>query len=360
MTHFAPHLQQGDIVNPFPGLTRLEATLGHPITTRIGSNESMAIEGHPLEQGLAELAALARYYPDPYAYALRERAAALCHVTPHEVLFDAGADSLLHLFLRLRCQAGDTVITTAGTYPTFKYFAQGLGLNLIEVPYHDEGSTLTHALEALAESAHTHRAALVYLANPDNPTGSYHPITAIQAFRAALPPETFLLLDEAYIDFCTEAHETGCLDHSARIRTLSKAYGLAGLRIGYAIAPADIIAKADQIRIQFALSSPAQRAAQLVFDTPTLAPRLIAQTIALRTQLADGLRTQGCDVLPSETNFVTIRYASAEQAAAVQRSLWSAQTAVHRPPHPAVQHLIRVTAHPDALSPSVIAALSPP
>jgi histidinol-phosphate aminotransferase len=99
---------------------------GHRIKTRIGSNESLPDPVSPLAGELGKaLAEMARLYPDPYAHALRERAAKLNGVSPAEVLFDTGADSLILLALRLTCNPGDAVVTTAGTYPSFRYFAEG-------------------------------------------------------------------------------------------------------------------------------------------------------------------------------------------------------------------------------------------
>ena len=143
-----------------------------------------------------------------------------------------------------------------------------------------------------------------------------------------------------------------------RLRTLSKAYALAGLRVGYAIAPPDIVAKADQIRPQFALSSFAQLAAQTVMDDPDYSRQLIAATIHLRDKLADALRARDLVVMPSHTNFVCIAYRDAASSEAIHRQLLSDGIAVHRPPHPAVRHLLRVTAQPQALSAKVMAALA--
>ena len=111
MTRYARHLQQRTIVNPFQGLPRLEAAIGRRIVSRIGSNESMPIAGHPLATQWGEaLYELARLYPDPYATAIRERAATLNGVDAANVVVDAGADSLIALFLRARVSPGDVVV----------------------------------------------------------------------------------------------------------------------------------------------------------------------------------------------------------------------------------------------------------
>ncbi|QEL57274.1 pyridoxal phosphate-dependent aminotransferase [Chromobacterium paludis] len=362
MPHYARHLEHHTIVNPFPGIAKLEAALGHKVASRLGANESLVRVDSPLLAQWGEaLAELARLYPDPYALALRERAARLHGVEASQVLFDAGADSLILLALRLRCNAGDAVVCSAGTYPTFRYFAEGVGARILEVPYRQQGIGLRPDLARLCEVAQAERAVALYLANPDNPTGHYWSAADIQALRQQLPTHTMLILDEAYVDFCVapqEAPPAGVLPNTLRLRTLSKAYGLAGLRIGFALASADIIAKADQIRPQYALSGLAQHAAALVFDDPDYSRQLVQATLQLRDKLETALRGRDLTVLPSHTNFVAVLYPNAAAAEDIQRRLLADGVAVHRPPHPALRHLLRVTAQPPALSSKVLDALA--
>lgn len=361
MTRFAHHLQQQTINNPFPGIVRLEAALGHPVTARLGSNECAPQDDSPLARLGGQLAELARLYPDPYAHALRELAAAGNGVRAANVVFDTGADSLILLALRLFCSVGDTVVTSAGSYPTFNYFAQGQGLHVVEVPYASGGDRLAPDLAALADAVRRYGARLVYLANPDNPSGHYWSADAVQSFKSALPADCVLLLDEAYVDFCVDVADApppGVLDGVIRLRTLSKAYALAGLRVGYAIAAEDVVDKADQIRPQFALSSVAQLAAQAVLEDRAFSTRLVADTVALRERLAAALTARGACVLPSRTNFVALCYASADEALTRQRALLQQGIAVHRPPHPAMQRLLRLTAQQQALDEAVLAALT--
>ena len=199
----------------------------------------------------------------------------------------------------------------------------------------------------------------MYLANPDNPTGHYHSHTEIERFRLSLPSDSILLLDEAYLEFTSpDPVRSIALTNTIRLRTLSKAYALAGLRIGYAIAPADIIAKADEIRPQFALSGLAQAAGQLALSAQTEVMRLLKTTINLRETLRARLIERGLIVLPSWTNFLSIRYPDSADSEAVQRQLFNQGIAVHRPIHPAVSQLLRVTVHPFALTDTVIDTLA--
>lgn len=353
MATFVPHLQH-PIINPFPGIRTLEQQLGHAVPTRIGSNESPPYPAHPVAQ--LNLADCAPYYPDPYARDLRQQLAERWGTNADCIAVDAGADALLLLFLRLFCQVGDAVVLTAGSYPTFPYFARGCGVSLFECPYHPK--TLQHDLTALAAAAEQHQAKLVYVANPDNPTGSVYSFAEIAAFRARLPAETFLLLDEAYIDFYQDSEQGTILPNTARVRTFSKAYALAGMRVAYVLAEPEVIAKADQIRIQFAVSHPAQLAALAALADPAWSRGLVAHSIALRDQLAQALQQLDYCVLPSATNFVCVVLPQIEQAQAIQRRLWQDGIAIHRPPHPASAHLLRISAHPAALTPAFLSVFA--
>jgi histidinol-phosphate aminotransferase len=361
MTRFSRHLQEHTIQNPFQGMVRLERSLGHPIGARIGSNESLPLDNPALLDLLGPAGIeLARLYPDPYAHELRKIAAQINQVNDDEILFDNGADSLILLALRLFCDVGTTVVSSAGTYPAFRYFADGCGVRVVEVSLQE---TLAGGMEAdlgsLACSAHQHKAQLVYLANPDNPTAHYHSQDEIIRFRQSLPVDCALILDEAYLEFASaDEARSPVLTNTFRLRTLSKAYALAGLRIGYAVAPADCIAKADEIRQQFALSSLAQAAGLIALQGQTEAKRLIQKTVALRNQLSDLLTQRGLTVLPSWTNFVSVHYPDSTISERVQRQLFNQGIAVHRPPHPAVSHLLRITAHSLALTDTVIDTLS--
>lgn len=370
MTRYPHLLPHADIINPFPGIVALERALGHGIQHRIGSNEGLPYASPELSQRFGALfCELARLYPDPSALALRECVAAQQSLSVDNILFDAGADSLILLCLRTACEPGDVVITSAGTYPTFKYFAEGLAARVLELPYQTGTSSngepyLQPDLSALAEAARQQRAKLVYLANPDNPTGHLYDVDSIDALRQALPDETVLVLDEAYIDFAPAlVVKPGVMANTVRLRTLSKAYAAAGLRLGYAVADVEWVQHANRLRVHYAASNIAHAAGLLLLQDLAFKQQLIAQTLALREQLQAALSAAAVapdflQVLPSATNFIAVRYRDTATTAAIQKQLWQQQAAVHRPPHPALQQLLRVTANPAALLPEVVATLA--
>jgi len=364
---FSDFLSSREIKNPFPGLPRAEKMIGRKIVARIGSNECMEQdpEAHPLGFFLSkEMLDLCRLYPDPYATSIRTKLAALTGTPEEEIITDTGADSLLCLALRMRVTPGDAVVTSAGTYPTFSYFALGAGCTIHEVDYllrndaEGGGEVWIPDLAGIADAAHAQGAVVAYLANPDNPTGHVFSTSEVGALRAALPVGCTLLLDEAYIDFAPAQALTTRLPNTVQTRTLSKAWGLAGLRLGYALASPEWVLKADTVRTQFSASGLSHYLVEKVLDAPGFSSKLVHDTIILRNRLREALVARGCRILPSATNFVAVLYPSPEQAAARHKELLALGIAVHRPPHTAMQRLLRVTASPLALDPAVLAILA--
>ncbi|MBE0399875.1 aminotransferase class I/II-fold pyridoxal phosphate-dependent enzyme [Halomonas sp. FME1] len=361
MPRYPEHLTSEGPVNPFPGIKVLERRIGKEIPHRLGSNEGLDMPHRALREHFGDALAEHVYcYGDAEALGVRQRLSAQHGMALETLLVDAGADSLIALALRTTCEPGAAVICTAGTYPTFGYFALGQGCRLVEPSYVEAPGVLAPDLEAMVAAAHKEDARLVYLANPDNPSGHLHSDSAIVQLREALPDTCWLLLDEAYGDFRDDANSefaAQALPGVIRLRTLSKAHGLAGMRIGYAIADPDVLAMMMKVRIHYAVSSLTLVAAEVVLDHPDEVDHHVADVKARREQLAAHFRALGADVLPSATNFVGIRLPSAELAAKVHQQLLAEGVLVARLAHPALANIIRITAVQAALKPGRLAAL---
>lgn len=355
MPRFPKHLTGSGPTNPFPGIKVLERRLGREIPHRLGSNEGLDMPHRALREHFGDALVEHVYcYGDAEALGIRRRLSVQLAIPLEQLLVDAGADSLIALALRGLVGPGESVVTTAGTYPTFGYFAQGQGLALHEVPYREAPGVLAPDLEALITVAHDAEARLVYLANPDNPSGHLHDDDAVRALRQRLPEDCWLLLDEAYHDFRDDAEApevNQALPGVVRLRTLSKAHGLAGLRVGYAIAEAETPAMLMKVRIHYAVSTLSQAAAEVVLDHPEEVRAHIQAVKARRERLAGHFRELGAEVLPSATNFIGIRLADAQLAERVNRQLLEAGRLIARPGHPALGHILRITAVEDALAP---------
>ncbi|TVP46724.1 MAG: histidinol-phosphate aminotransferase family protein [Halomonas sp.] len=358
---YPEHLTSEGPANPFPGIKVLERRIGREIPHRLGSNEGLDMPHRALREHFGDALTEHVYcYGDAEALGVRKRLSEQQGIELETLLVDAGADSLIALALRTTCEPGETVISTAGTYPTLGYFAKGQGCHLVEPSYHEAPGVLAPDLEALAAAAHKENARLVYLANPDNPSGHLHSDSAILKLRDALPDTCWLLLDEAYGDFRDDAYSefaAKAIPGVIRLRTLSKAHGLAGLRIGYAIADPDVLAMMMKVRIHYAVSSLTLAAAEVVLDHPAEVHQHVADVKARREQLAEHFRALGADVLPSATNFIGIRLPSADLAAQVHQQLLDKGVLVARLAHPELANVIRITAVQAALEPGRLDAL---
>lgn len=361
MPRFPDHLTGDGPTNPFPGVRVLERRLGREIPHQLGSNEGLDMPHRALRDHFGDAMAAHVYsYGDAEALGIRRRLHDQQGVPVDAMLVDAGADSLIALALRALVEPGAKVVGTAGTYPTFGYFARGQGCRLLEVPYDEGPGRLAPDLEALAATARDEGARLVYLANPDNPGGHLHTDADVLALRRGLPDDCWLLLDEAYHDFRDDADgEFGrrVLPGVVRLRTLSKAHGLAGLRVGYAIAEPETLAVMMKVRIHYAVSTLTQAAAEVVLDHPDEVRAHVAAVRERRERLAAHLRELGADVLPSATNFVGLRLPGAELAGRVHQALLDDGKLIARPADPALGHVLRITAVEDALVPGRLAIL---
>jgi histidinol-phosphate aminotransferase len=197
------------------------------------------------------------------------------------------------------------VVTSAGAYPTFNYHVAGFGGELVTVPYRDDAEDP----EALVEAAWESGARLVYLANPDNPMGSWHGAGRISRMIEALPEGCLLCLDEAYVEFAPDGTAPDWAPEDPRVirfRTFSKAYGMAGLRLGYAVCAPATASAFDRIRNHFGVTRMAQAAALAGLADAAHLASVQAAVMAARMRIHEVAVANGLTTLPSATNFVAI------------------------------------------------------
>ncbi len=290
---------------PFVGPETQERARGAPFAARLGANENGFGPSPRAIEAIAAASADLWKYGDAQSHDLKAALAAHLGVSPAHLIVGEGIDGLLGYLVRLLVDPGDAVVTSDGAYPTFNYHVAGFGGVLHKVPYagdHEDPAAL------FARAAET-GAKLVYLANPDNPMGSAHPGRVIEDALADLPDGTLLALDEAYIEFAP-AGTAPRIDPDdprvIRLRTFSKGYGLAGARVGYAIAEPGLIAAFDKVRNHFGLNRAAQIGALAALQDQEWLDQVVARTAACRTRLAEIAARNGLVALPSATNFVTI------------------------------------------------------
>ena len=246
---------------PFIGPEAIERRIGRPFEARVGANESALGVSPSVAEAMREALGHISLYGDPEGYDLRAALAAHHRVELEEVCLGAGIDELLGLVVRMLTDPGAPVVTSAGAYPTFNYQVAGLGARLVTVPYRDDHEDP----DALAEAVRETGAPLVYLANPDNPMGTWHDAKRIRRFVESLPENVVIALDEAYIEFAPPGTDWPMEPDDPRVlrlRTFSKAHGLAGARIGYCGVTATVTGL-NKIRNHFGVRDRASRGARL-------------------------------------------------------------------------------------------------
>lgn len=333
---------------PFVGPEAIERRRGQRFALRLGANESLFGVSPKVADAIAAETARVGWYGDPEAFEIRARLAAeLGLASPEAIVMGAGIDELLGVLVRLVTEPGDPVVTSAGAYPTFNYHIAGFGGRPVLVPYRDDKEDL----DGLAEAVRREGAKLVYLANPDNPMGSWHPAEAIEAFVKSLPEAVLVVLDEAYAEFSPPSAlpPISFADpRLVRLRTFSKAQGLAGLRLGYAIAHPEVIASIGKIRNHFGVNRIAQAAGMAALDDPAFTASVVAEVERGREDYAALARELGCEPLPSATNFLTIDVGGTERAKAILQALEARGVFIRMPGVAPLNRCIRVTIGPAA------------
>jgi histidinol-phosphate aminotransferase len=306
MTRFLTPLAQGlPATVPFTGPETLERVRGRPFRARLGANESLFGPSPRAVEAMAQAAAEAWMYGDPDQHDLKAAIAAHHGITPGHIVPGEGIDGLLGLLVRLTVAPGDGVVTSAGAYPTFAFHVTGHGGTLTRVPYlgnHEDP-------QALLDSARKTGAKLLYLSNPDNPMGSHHPAEVIEAMLDLLPETCLMVLDEAYIDLAPSGTAPRIAPDDPRVirfRTFSKGYGLAGLRMGYALAAEPLARAFDRVRNHFGLGRIAQAGAIAALHDQGWLAHVRGQVEHAKLRIARIARANGLEPLPSATNFVTI------------------------------------------------------
>ncbi len=290
---------------PFVGPETQERARGRPFRARIGANESVFGPSPRAIEAMAAAAAEVWKYGDPENHDLKAALAAHHGVSPDNIVVGEGIDGLLGYLARMLVDKETPVVTSLGAYPTFNFHVAGFGGRLLTVPYVDDRED-PESLLALAASE---KAPLIYFANPDNPMGTWHDAAAVQAMIAAVPEGGLLVLDEAYVEFAPEgtAPPIDADDPRViRLRTFSKAHGMAGARVGYGIAEKSLALAFNKVRNHFGVSRIAQAGALAALaDTDWLA-HVRRSVIEACEGIAAIARDNGLAPLSTATNFVTI------------------------------------------------------
>ena len=292
---------------PFVGPEAIERQRGTRVKARIGANESGFGPAPSVLEAIARAGSQTWMYNDPENFELREALALHHGISRDNIAIGGGIDGLLGEIVRLVVQPGTPVVTSAGGYPTFNYHVNGFGGRLVTVPYVNDREDL----DGLLAAAKGEDAPLVYFANPDNPMGSWWDADRIVAFARALPETCLMILDEAYSETGPASALPSIaslidLPNIVRTRTFSKAYGLAGARVGYAVSTAGTAQAFDKIRNHFGMNRLATAAALAALKDQAYLSEVIGKIHAARDRIAGIARANGLQPLASATNFVAV------------------------------------------------------
>ncbi len=333
---------------PFVGPETLERQRGKPFAARIGANESGFGPAPSVIATMQEAVKDSWMYGDPENHDLKAAIADHLGVPLANVNVGGGIDGLLGLVVRLYATPGDTILSSLGAYPTFNYHVHGFGARLITVPYRNDHEDL----EALHEAAWRERPRLVYLANPDNPMGTWHSGEKVAAFAKALPPECMLVLDEAYCETAPDGTlpEIGVnTPNVLRFRTFSKAYGMAGVRIGIVFGPEDAVQAFNKVRNHFGINRIAQAGGVAALKDQDWLRQVVDRVETSRAQLTKTALDCGLLPIPSATNFVAIDCGrDGAFAKRVLDGLLERDIFARKPAAPVLDRCIRVSCGPEA------------
>nr|ACN80638.1 SioA [Streptomyces sioyaensis] len=272
---------------------------------QLSLNEMPAVPLAHLEEVLRESLLGANRYPDPFSRRLTEAIADLYSVPDHEVVVGPGSAAILqHVIQWAAPQPTDEVIYARPSFDAYRLVVNAAGAKPVEVPLKEHKHDLSRMLDGITP----HTRALV-LCNPHNPTGTALDTAGMLAFLREVPEHVVIVLDEAYREFAggqdtlngPEAYHD--IPNMVVLRSFSKAYGLAGLRVGYALAPRDIAHTLRNRLLPFSVSTIAEAAARAALARRPEVLRQVDRVIAERGRLTEGLRHQGWDVTPSAANF---------------------------------------------------------
>jgi histidinol-phosphate aminotransferase len=304
---FPPHLEGLDRFEPGKPIAEVQRELGLSSVVKLASNENPLGPAPKAVEAAREAVAGVNRYPDPQATDLRRALAAHLGVDLDHILVGNGSVEIIDLVARAFLGPGDNAVISEHAFVRFRQIVDARNRGARLVPMRD----WTHDLPAMGRAVDG-RTRLVFVANPNNPTGTWNRRAEVEALVASLPPGCLLVLDEAYFEYAREEPDypdgVDLVRRGAPVivtRTFSKVYGLGGVRAGYAVAAPEVLGALYVIREAFGTSAVAQAAATAALGDRDHVSRTVATNREQKARVAAALKGRGFAVLPSLGNFVT-------------------------------------------------------
>jgi histidinol-phosphate aminotransferase len=312
-----------DLASYQPGkpVEEVQKELGLTDVVKLASNESSLGPSPRAVAAMQEAMANVHRYPDATGHTLRSKLADRFRIKIDNVILGAGSEGIMTTILRTFLLADDEIITAANSFIGFRVLANATGRKIHWVPMKNH----RYDLDAMAREINEYTK-IIYIANPDNPMGTYITRQEFDAFYAHVPERVLIILDEAYFEFAQHLEDfpdsmTYRYDNVITLRTFSKAYGLAGIRIGYGFAHDELIRNLQKVKVPFEPSFLAQVAGYAALDDHQFLERALRNNRAGMAFFQQAFDELGIRYIPSATNFITTIWDSAEQAERVTRRL---------------------------------------
>ena len=332
-----------------PGVSRI---------IKLSSNEGAFGPPPAARDAIAQSAHGMSRYPDGGAHAMRDAIGRYFGLDPARIVCGNGSDEIINLLIQAYGGPGTELLMSAHGFSIYAIFGQLAGGAVIKLPERDLMADVDAFLAAV-----TGRTRLVFLANPNNPTGSLLPLAELQRLREGLPPEVLLVLDGAYAEYVDRPDFDAGLslveagENTVMTRTFSKIWGLGGARLGWGYGPAAIMDVLNRLRPPFNIGNAAVAAGIAALSEPGWEARSRAHNHAARARVAEGLQALGLRVWPSEGNFVLADFGTAERARAADAFLRTHGIIVRNVASYGLPHCLRVTIGTDAECAAVVEAL---
>jgi histidinol-phosphate aminotransferase len=318
-----PHIRDLRPYEPGKPIEEVERELGISGSVKLASNENPLGPSPRALEALGTAAQAIHRYPDGACFALRARLAERMGLGPDRFVFGSGADEVLELLAKTFLAPGDRVVLPWPSFAMYPLVVQGMGAEPIAVPLTAE---MDHDLPAMA-AAVAEGAKLVMLCNPNNPTGTSFGADALADFIAEIPDDVIVVLDEAYFeyvrrpDFPDSPALIAARPATVALRTFSKIYGLAGLRVGYGISDPELIGFLDRARHPFNVNSLAEAAALAALDDDEHVRRTLELNGSGIDFLTRELEALGYRVWPSDANFILVETGAGYADALLRRGM---------------------------------------